>query len=297
MSKHTSLITHYPLRITRHGGQAHYPPRRAGALRIALLLLAALAPGLAGRAAAQNPCLTLLHPDRWYDTATGETYMNKDSVLYDSCQGSPTYLEYYATKGFGIGFSYYVIKRQPAPFDTTVELSWTAIDTTYGALRTAFAALEAKYGTLHLFEVDPDSYDSTEPGSRDYAVHFDTYVCVDSVLADFAKFPDMDTTNGLGAAFGSYPTWTDGLPGSVADPKAKGLHLLISPDPARATITLERSDGANIKHVVLFDALGRRVFEEDRAAPKVLINTEGLSAGVYVLVCDDQFEAKVIVAR
>ncbi len=69
--------------------------------------------------------LKMPYPDHYFDSLRWETYMNADSVLVDSGSGSPTYLEYYATKGWGIDFAYYVIHREPAPYDTTIELSWT----------------------------------------------------------------------------------------------------------------------------------------------------------------------------
>ncbi len=80
--------------------------------------------------------LKLVHPDHYYDSVRNETYMNHDSVLVDSLATSPTYLEYYATNGWGLDFKYYVIHRPVASYDTIIELPWTAIDTTYVALRT-----------------------------------------------------------------------------------------------------------------------------------------------------------------
>ncbi len=68
-------------------------------------------------------CLKLPFSNNYFDSLHKATYANIDSVLVDSCTVSPMYLEYYATKLWFINFSYYVIIRYSAPYDTTVEMS------------------------------------------------------------------------------------------------------------------------------------------------------------------------------
>src|SRR5579871_3068831 len=118
---------------------------------LVVVFLLCAASWLAESAGAQSTdsCLKLEFPDGYFDTNRLATYSNPDSVLIDSCESSPTYLELYGTKLWDVDFAYYVIQRNPAPHDTTIEMSWTSIDTSYGALRVALAALEGKYGTLH----------------------------------------------------------------------------------------------------------------------------------------------------
>jgi hypothetical protein len=177
-------------------------------------------------------CLKLPFPNHYYDSLHLATYANGDSVLVDSCMGSPTYLEYYATKLWVINFAYYVISRSPAPYDTTVELSWSAINTAYSALRSAFAALESKYGTFHLKEIYPNIIDSTVTGSNWYSLRFDNYVCVDSIDADLVTFPDLDSlSNGHpDAYFNSFPRWMEGIPNERSLVPGV-ITTALSPDP------------------------------------------------------------------
>ncbi len=260
-----------------------------------LLLLATT-----GRAGAQvDSCLKFEFPDHYYDTLYHETYENQDSVMVDSCSDSPTYLEYYATKGWSMDFKYSVIKRQPAPYDTSIELPWTAIDTAYIALRAAFAALETRYGTFNLGEVRPDSYDSTTPGNRSYALLFDNYVCVDSVVAALELFPDLDTTDGFpDAGFGGYPAWADGGLGSVAVHSMKNEGLRIYPNPSTELLTVTRLDSIGIYNLKCFDVLGRKILDiQADGNSELSLDVHSLANGVYVLVCDNEVQSNLIVAH
>jgi hypothetical protein len=243
-----------------------------------------------------GPALKAQHSDHYYDSLRHEAYMNADSVLIDSSSTSPTYLEYYATKGWGLDFKYYVIQRQPAPYDTTIELSWTAIDTTYVALRAAFAAMETKYGTFYLGEERPDSYDSTAPGNRSYGIRFDNYVCIDSVNAMLQTFPDLDSNFPPG--FGDYPAWADGGLGGVTVHSMKNEGLSINPNPASAALTITATDSKGIHSIELFDVLGQRILDlTSNGGAELSIDVRSLANGVYILVCDNEIEANVIIAH
>lgn len=259
-----------------------------------LILLATM-----GHAWAQgDSCLKLQYPDEYHDTLQNETYSNPDSVLVDSCIGSPTYLEYYAAKWWYFSFTYYVIHRQPAPYDTTIEMSWTAIDTSYGALRSAFAALETKYGTFHIKEVYPQIADSTVTGSKWYYLRFDNYVCVDSVDADLKTFPDLDSlSNGYPKAyFDGFPKWY--LSSGVQNERVNSGAIVIAPNPPTTSLTIRRMDGQSIRHIELFDMLGKRVFEgQYHGSGEVTIDTRTIMIGSYIVVCDDTFKSRVIVTR
>ncbi len=258
-----------------------------------LLLLATTAPAGAQQV---DSCLKIEFPDHYYDTLYHETYSNRDSVLVDSCTGSPTYLELYATKWWVINFSYYVIKRHSAPYDTTIEMSWTAIDTAYSALRTAFSALESKYGTLHLKEDYPDIVDSTVTGSDWYFLRFDNYVCTDSVDADVVTFPDLDTfSNGSPyVGFISAPKLYDGVQTNEIGAEA----MTIMPNPSSTSLTIRRLDGQPIRHIELFDMLGKCVFERQyRGSDELTIDIRSIMSGSYIILCDDVLKSRVIITR
>jgi hypothetical protein len=257
-----------------------------------VLLLGAAHAGAQG----VDSCLKFEFPNHYFDTLRWEAYMNDDSVKIDSCPTSPTYLEYYATKGWGMDFKYYVIKRQPAPYDTTIELSWSAIDTAYVALRAAFAAMETKYGTFYLGEERPDSYDSTAPGNRSYGIRFDNYVCIDSVNAMLQTFPDLDSNFPPG--FGDYPAWADGGLGGVTVHSMKNEGLSINPNPASAALTITATDSKGIHSIELFDVLGQRILDlTSNGGAELSIDVRSLANGVYILVCDNEIEANVIIAH
>ncbi len=273
---------------------------KAFVLAVVLLTLGS-APWGAERAGAQgvDSCLKFEFPNRYFDTVRWETYMNDDSVEIDSCPGSTTYLEYYATKGWGIDFAYYVIHREPAPYDTTIELSWTAIDTAYSALRAAFSALETKFGTFHLGEERPDSYDSTAPGSRTYGLRFDNYICVDSVIAMLKSLPDLDSTDGfVDAGFSGYPAWADGPPSGVAEPKMIFGGLSVNPNPVHSNVSIQRSDGQSIRHILVLDMLGKPVFTKNyRGLNEITIDVRSLASGTYLILCDNRFESQIVIER
>jgi hypothetical protein len=97
-----------------------------------------------------DSCLRLVCVDAQFDTLLMHRCSNPDSVRIDTCSSSPTFNQLYGKRWFYIKFTHYVIDLPQAPADTILEVSWTAIDTAYPSLRTAFAALESKYGTLHM---------------------------------------------------------------------------------------------------------------------------------------------------
>jgi hypothetical protein len=66
-----------------------------------------------------GPALKAQHSDHYYDSLRHEAYMNADSVLIDSSSTSPTYLEYYATKGWGMDFRSFNWDKIFSPFALT----------------------------------------------------------------------------------------------------------------------------------------------------------------------------------
>lgn len=116
---------------------------------------------------------------------------NPDSVLVDTCSGSSTYGSFYARKWFRIAFGAYVIPLPTFSADTIIEVSWTAVDTSFSDLRAGLQLIEAKYGSFVLRKLYPESNDTANGASSNFAVRFASAVCVDSVVHAFASLPLM----------------------------------------------------------------------------------------------------------
>jgi hypothetical protein len=155
-------------------------------LKILVFVAGVLCYGGMSYAQAPNSCLRLFCVDGMPDDSTGDICSNTDSVMVDTCQSSSTYGGLYGKRWFEVHFQYYVINIPQAPYDTTLEVSWAAIDTNYTLLRASFASLEGKYGTLTLKKYAPHIVDSTDVSSKVYYVRFANYACVDSVNKDLS---------------------------------------------------------------------------------------------------------------
>jgi hypothetical protein len=110
------------------------------------------------------------------------TFVNPDSVRVDSCFGSPTYGELYATHFFYIKFKYNVLPRPGIyPKDTIIEYTWQDIDTSYSDTREGFQQLEQEFGSFWLREEIPDFPDTTQVLPRTLLLRFEDYINIDSV--------------------------------------------------------------------------------------------------------------------
>jgi hypothetical protein len=239
-----------------------------------LLLLATT-----GRAGAQvDSCLA------YYDTVFNSTHsrgglINTDSALVDTCSGSSTYRGIYVKQWFNFAFRYGSMLQLPsAPADTILEVSWTAIDTNYAATRSAFQALETKYGTFVLRKLNPDLTDTNKPlQGGAYKIRFLNYVCEDSAWHDLKAVPEIDDTfmqDGLLVPYASV----------VVTYSFEKNGIQIYPNPARSSIDiLGRSDSP----LFLYDEKGEclKVLNPSQET----ISLEGLPFGNYFLRSNNNF--------
>jgi hypothetical protein len=119
-------------------------------------------------------CEKLIIPD---DPING--YANPDSVMVDSCQNPPVGLCY---RWFIIEFKYYTIDLPPAPKDTSLDVTWESISSTYTQLRNDFEEMENKFGGYILRKGRPEITDSTHIGSKTFFIAFNNYISADSVV-------------------------------------------------------------------------------------------------------------------
>ena len=91
-----------------------------------LMLIAATVAGWALEPEVPDSCLKYFN--RPYDS----TFSNRDSVMVDSCENSPSYCRFFGKKFFMIEFNYNIIPRNYiAPLDTIIEYTIDSINSSY----------------------------------------------------------------------------------------------------------------------------------------------------------------------
>lgn len=211
-------------------------------------------------------------------TSGGDKIWNPDSVLVDSCEGSPTFGEYYANRWFFLMFSNYVIDRPTASPDSVIEWAWSDIESNYAALRIALSALETKYGRFYLREFYPEVKDSTKYGSKAYRLRFDEYICADSVIAAL-----KDLSNVADFYFESSPLT---IVGSVRRRLAAN-EFVIYPNPATSTVKIKGEGGFSFKEAKIMSSTGVVLRRQAAEENQLKIDVSGLPEGAYSIICDD----------
>ncbi len=133
-------------------------------------------------------CKKLICRDNWYDYWHDHASFNPDSVLVDSCQDPPII---YVYRWFDIVFDNYVIDLPAYPEDTTIDVTWEAISSSYIQLRNDFQELENKFGSYFLRKKTPQIIDSNHIGSRVFLIGFYEYVNKDSVVEYLSKIQGL----------------------------------------------------------------------------------------------------------
>ncbi|MBS1538177.1 MAG: hypothetical protein JST20_10570 [Bacteroidetes bacterium] len=122
-------------------------------------------------------------------------YYNPDSVCVDSCIGSSTFGERFARETFAIIFTQTIVFLPWAPHDSIIDFSWTAIDTSFPAIRSAFQQLESDFGTLWLRKFNPDDTSLNTLGNRAYYLRFASRVPIDSIVSRLSSMQLIDLAN------------------------------------------------------------------------------------------------------
>lgn len=116
-----------------------------------------------------------------YYISEDSTFTNPYNVRVDSCDGSPTFGEYYAKGYFSVKFDYNIIPRSGLfPEDTLIEYSISDIDTIYNDAIIDFQNLETQYGSFKFIEEKPHLPDTTTLLSRKLSINFDDFVNIES---------------------------------------------------------------------------------------------------------------------
>ena len=105
---------------------------------------------------------------------------NRDSVLIDTCIGSPTLGRWFAKKTYE--FNTYNYFFQPKPLLIGEKYTWENIDTVFPTIRNKFKTLAETFGNYSIMRYDDGSSDSLHLEVPIFIIEFDNYVCVDSVI-------------------------------------------------------------------------------------------------------------------
>jgi hypothetical protein len=236
-----------------------------------------------------DSCLQLVCIDGQFDSVKLRTCNNPDSVKIDICSSSPTYNLMYGKRWFYVWFTHYVINLPQAPADTLLEVSWSAIDTVYPALRSAFADLETKYGTLYLKKYAPNWVDSTHNVSHIYHLRFDQYVCIDSVLNDIGLIQGLTKYH-----FFPYPVYML----NVLDEQKTPPILFLYPNPATSILNISRYDGEPIHRIVVLDLTGKTILEKQfEGQTEVVLDIHFLPNAAYRIICDGLLKQSLVIMK
>lgn len=222
---------------------------------------------------------------------------NVDTIAVDTCGLGEAYTDCYAAyravyqvwgedtlvsrrwvRGrWEIKFLVDAIQLPPAPADSMIYLTWRAVDSSYGWLRTALHNLEKKYGRYTLRKQSPE--DTTLPYGQWYFLRFDNWVNLQS-----AQY-DLHAIDSCSATFEGGIIQSDGVhQGQLGPPDGA---MTVYPQPASQLIYVQTAAVSSrfSLSVAAFDLLGRRY--DLRAANSgfgtLAINIEQLPEGVYSL--------------
>lgn len=222
------------------------------AVFVVLLLLAALAPGMAGRAGAQGVDSTCLIP--WEDSPLKPhdvVWYNWDSVKVDMCQGSQ-YLAEFAKTRFIVYFPYYVVPDALAPIGDTLERDWRDIEGKYSDVLSGFDSIERRFGpfTIQHVPIAGDTLGDTawKPEKKWY-VNFQQYENIDSVLYYLIRVPGLDTQD-LPADFNGYPNFYESVNLSIIQSP-----IFIWPQPCISELFIRVKSSSET--ITFHDLLGR----------------------------------------
>jgi hypothetical protein len=210
------------------------------------------------------------------------TFFNLDSVKVDSCFGSPTYGEFYATHFFYIKFKYNVLPRPGIyPKDTIIEYTWQDIDTSYSYTREGFQQLEQEFGSFWLREERLSFPDTTQFLPRTLLLRFEDYINIDSV-ENFVKNIQLVSEAYYRRGYGITSRVNDG-------DKVSQMALsppIPNPTTSETNISFELLESSKIQ-IRISDVLGNiisiinKYYSQGRHTE--IFNFEGLSSGVYLI--------------
>jgi hypothetical protein len=211
--------------------------------------------------------------------------VNPDSVCVDSCIGSPTFGKQFARETFEIGFTQTIVFLPWAPQDSIIEFSWTAIDTAFPAIRSAFQQLESDFGTLWLRKANPNDTSLNSSGNTAYYLRFANRVAIDSIVSRLSSMQLIDLVHYNNRAGKLTGIFDDREVTSEAT-ALTGNRMRIHGTESRMVITTPQYQEYGRICSVLGITL--QTFSFDRTGTnegETVVDISSLAPGVYFIVC------------
>lgn len=146
----------------------------------------------------------------WLDTI----HINPDSTYIDTCHSSATFQKMFCRKGYELHFNWYVINSPVYNTDTSLLFDWTAIDTAFPAIRSAFASLDSLAGHFTIYKNHAYISDTSSELNKFFILRFDSLLDVDSALSFLTKIPGVTVNwSGAPAAENDIPNVNSLIPG------------------------------------------------------------------------------------
>ena len=240
-------------------------------MKTLILIIAMMLLSINLYSAPPDECLKYyFHPD--------STFTNPDSVMVDSCDGSPTYGVYFAKKFFGLVMQYNIIPRTYlAPADTIIEYSINNIESQYTDAINEFSQLQTNYGNFKFREHVPNMPDTTLAYKRSLLLIFENYVPITEVENVLRNLSSVNT-----AGFASWFIFISDVYESESQNQ-----FLIYPNPVSDFLMIRGLDESQVQSISIFNTFGQKLYEGDL---KEQIDVSSLTPGVYFIRIGDKVE-------
>ncbi len=207
-----------------------------------------------------------------YNDLSDSTFFNYESVMIDSCDGSPTYGVYFGKKYFTVMFNYNIIPRTYlAPPEAIIEYTIDSIDSKYSIAINEFTQLKLNYGNFKFREKVPNMPDTSIVIPRTLYLIFDNYVPIKEIELLINGFTSVES--------GYFSSWF-GLISDVDDSKINNSDIFIYPNPVSNIIMIQGIDSSDMQSYSIFDTYGKKIIEGEFNKQ---IDVSYLIPGVYFI--------------
>ncbi len=207
------------------------------------------------------------------------TFTNHDSVMVDSCDGSPTYGRYYGKKYFYVKFNYNIIPRELiAPADTIIEYIIDSIDIKYTDAINDFTHLQSIYGNFKFREIYPNLPDTTIALPRVFKLLFSNFVPIKQVEDELNNFSCIEIAG--------FVSWF-GVESDVDESISDTDEILLFPNPVSDFLTIQSFVDLQAQSFSIFNTFGQKLYEGEL---KAQIDVSSLTPGVYYIKIGSKLE-------
>jgi|GEM_PF-4161386 len=254
-------------------------------MKILMFLIVLVAFSLPTLARPADSCLKMVLPNDYHEESNelgswSEGSYNPDSVLFDRCEYSPTYLNIFAKKYYSVALppNYY-------PFEPMInyleEKGVDDISNNYPEFKAQCQQIQQELGTMYFTRRPPfmcDASDGDILRSPYLIIYFENYQNVDSTI--------QLLNNTIESATDVIYYYRAMTPLSVEENKYDNSKPHVYPNPATDYIDIAVAGNRSINDVVnVYDVLGNVVLSTSAGTPSegghIRLDVSGLAAGVY----------------